>query len=121
MLLRYLDFLKIIRADFGEIIKEIQLYTDRIRLTLEIKSWIEIRYPVLSKFSFHWELGNSIYRFDTAPHHPDLASYPRHIHFQREENVLEDRILAKDGTPEDHLRQFLNWVKDFLRKKKSSP
>ncbi|OLS13582.1 MAG: hypothetical protein RBG13Loki_2803 [Promethearchaeota archaeon CR_4] len=107
MLLRYLAFVKIIQSEFADITNDIELHIDRIHLELVNHSWIEIRYPVLGKFSFHWQFGKSLYRFDTTPHHPNLTSFPRHIHCQKEENVVEDKILTKDGTPEEHLNQFL--------------
>jgi len=90
MLLRYLAFLKIVRDEFSDIVVDAELHADRIRLTLVDGSWIEVRYPVEDKFSFHWQRGEKIYRIDMAPHHREISTFPRHIHFGSEDNITED-------------------------------
>lgn len=42
------------------------------------------------KYSFHWQRadGTLLKRWDNAPHHPELSSFPHHIHDGREENVV---------------------------------
>ena len=42
------------------------------------------------KYSFHWQDRDSllIARWDNAPHHPDLSTFPHHIHDGVEENIL---------------------------------
>jgi len=43
----------------------------------------------VSKYSFHWQdqNGQLIARWDTAPHHPELPTFPHHIHDSAEENI----------------------------------
>jgi hypothetical protein len=53
MLSRYIAFLNIIKNEFSDIVIDVELYTDRIKIILVNSSWIEIRYPVEGKFSFH--------------------------------------------------------------------
>lgn len=45
---------------------------------------------VTGKYSFHWQRvdGTLLKRWDNAPHHPELSSFPHHIHDGREENVV---------------------------------
>lgn len=73
MLLRFLSFLKIVDDEFSDIVDDAELYADRVRLILVDNSWIDVRYPVENKFSFHWQRGETIYRIDTAPHHKELS------------------------------------------------
>jgi hypothetical protein len=43
----------------------------------------------ISKYSFHWQNQNRqlIARWDTAPHHPTLPTFPHHIHDGAEEAI----------------------------------
>ena len=50
----------------------------------------DIRYPVDSKYSFHWQRKDEMIRIDTAPHHNQLSTYPRH--FIWEKKIILSRI-----------------------------
>ncbi|MFB0509570.1 MAG: hypothetical protein ACETVX_03660 [bacterium] len=52
---------------------------------------------------------------NTAPDHPEIKTFPRHIH--KDENVLEDTITDLSLSPEENLRRFLNFVKVNITKK----
>ncbi|MDH5187142.1 MAG: DUF6516 family protein [candidate division WOR-3 bacterium] len=56
-----------------------------------------------------------IIRVNTAPDHPEIKTFPRHIH--KDENVLEDTITDLSLSPEENLRRFLNFVKVNITKK----
>ena len=45
-------------------------------------------------YSFHWQTadGTLLCRWDNAPHHHHLVSYPHHLH--RDDQVLESRPLS---------------------------
>lgn len=45
---------------------------------------------VIEKYSFHWQRadGSLIRRWDNAPHHPEITSFPNHIHDGDENHVL---------------------------------
>jgi len=115
MLLRYSSFLKIVYDEFSDIIIDVELHADRIRLILLDNSWIDIRYPVENKFSFHWQRGEKIYRIDTAPHHRNIRTFPRHIHFGSENNVIEDSVTEGSKPPEENFRKFLLWVREISK------
>lgn len=114
MLLRLLSFLKIVDDEFSDIVNDAELYADKIRLILVDNSWIEVRYPVENKFSFHWQRGRAIYRIDTAPHHKELSTYPKHIHFGSEGNIIEDKVTGESNIPEERFRNFMLWVKETV-------
>lgn len=44
----------------------------------------------VTKYRFHWQNANGQLRkrWDNAPHHPEIVTYPYHIHDGAEENVL---------------------------------
>lgn len=44
----------------------------------------------VGKYSFHWQRadGSLIRRWDNAPHHPEITSFPNHIHDGDESHVL---------------------------------
>ncbi len=113
-LIRMLNFVKILNDDFSDIVTDVDLHPDRLKITLVDNSWIEVRYPIKHKFSFHWQKGNKIYRIDTAPHHKHIRTYPRHIHFETEDNVIEDFITKAGDEPEDDFRNFMKWVREQL-------
>ncbi len=106
----------IIVNKFSDIVMDAELYADRVRLILIDGSWIEVRYPVEDKFSFHWQRGDKIYRIDTAPHHKGMRSFPRHIHFGSEDNVIEDDVSEENVSPEENFKRFMEWVKGLLRR-----
>ena len=114
MLLRYLTFLKIVGDEYSDVVADATLYPDRLKLILVDGSWIEVRYPVEHKFSFHWQRGERVYRIDTAPHHREVRTYPRHIHLGSEDNVVEDFVTERATSPEENFRKFMAWVRENL-------
>lgn len=42
------------------------------------------------KYSFHWQdgAGRLRMRWDNAPHHPEVATHPHHVHAGSESNVM---------------------------------
>lgn len=45
---------------------------------------------VTEKYSFHWQRadGSLIRRWDNAPHHPEIDTFPHHVHDGDENHVL---------------------------------
>ena len=92
------------------------ILADRLRLYFIDGSWMEIRYPLPTKYSFHWQRGAEIFRINTAPHHKhsSMATFPKHIHHKTENNVVDDNITHFSNTPTKNLRNVLNWVESQL-------
>jgi hypothetical protein len=116
MFRRYVSFLKIAKDEFSDLVVTAELHADRVRLILIDGSLIDVRYPVKDKFSLHWQRDDRIYRIDTAPHHKGLVTFPRHIHFGSEDNVVEDSVLGECDSPEENFKEFMNWVNELLRR-----
>lgn len=52
----------------------------------------------LAKYSFHWQdaAGQLRKRWDNATHHPEVATYPYHVHDGAEENVLPHGLISAE-------------------------
>jgi len=102
---------------FPQILKESPIiFTDKVRLVFIDGSYMDIRYPVDSKYSFHWQMKTEIIRIDTAPHHRNISTYPRHMHSGTEENVIEDYLTEISNNMEDNIESVLNFVQEKLKK-----
>lgn len=102
---------------FSDILSEAPIiYSDKVRLIFVDSSYMDIRYPVDSKYSFHWQREDEIIRIDTAPHHRQLSTYPRHMHIEKENNVVEDPVTRIDNTIEENVKCVLGFVHKILKK-----
>lgn len=54
------------------------------------------------KYSFHWQRcdGSLIRRWDNAPHHPEISSFPHHVHEGDENHVLAHEAVDVFGVLE---------------------
>ena len=92
----------------------------RYRLTLKDGSFLEIfeflqiasGQVEIIKYSFHWQTENRelIKRWDNAPHHPEISTYPHHVHDGSEDSVFP--YLPVDI--EEILRQISEHIKSQL-------
>lgn len=99
---------------FLDIIREAPLiYSDKVRLIFIGGSFMDIRYPVDSKYSFHWQLKDEIIRIDTAPHHHKVSTYPRHM--GTEENVVDDSVTRAGNTMEENVMSVLEFVRNKIK------
>lgn len=59
------------------------------------------------KYSYHYQdrNGNLIFRYDMAPHHPEIASFPHHKH------IHSDKLTA---TSAPALAQILDEISDLI-------
>lgn len=102
---------------FSDILSEAPIiFSDKVRLVFVDGSYMDIRYPVDSKYSFHWQLEFEIIRIDTAPHHRQLSTFPRHMHIGKEDDVIEDSVTEIDNTIEENVKCVLGFVRRKLKK-----
>jgi hypothetical protein len=92
----------IIRRDIRDTgLEKTALFCYRIKLIDE--SLIEITERILegrgglttTKYRYHWQTGSGklIKRWDNAPHHPEIDTFPDHLHDGSEENVKSFRKM----------------------------
>lgn len=106
---------RVAQEEFGDLLDSPPLILDdRIRLLIRDGSFLEIRYPLKSKYSFYWQREKQMYRFNTAAHHKEIATFPRHLHNGREDQVEADHVTSLDSLPEENLRNVLTWVRQKL-------
>lgn len=81
---------------------------------LEITETVTIEHYRPVKLSYRYQYvraGEAVLRYDSAPHHPDLPSFPHHKH------VGNERLPATEPT----LSQVLNEVAALLGKEAKTP
>jgi hypothetical protein len=87
---------------------------NKLRLVLIDDSVLDIWLSVEGDYAYHWEQRlqhGQFHRWDNAPHHPRVASYPAHFHDSDENTVPESDL---DPSPQAALRQVLNFVRRRL-------
>ena len=71
--------------EIHQLIEESSASFLRVEVTLVNGSQLfmkELWFPHESKYSYHWQnaAGKLLLRWDNAPHHPEIATYPDHKH-----------------------------------------
>jgi hypothetical protein len=67
----------------------------------------ELGYPVRVHYAYTYiREGERVFRYDNAPHHPDIATHPHHKHIG-----AEDRVAPAD---QPSLSQVLDEVESWL-------
>lgn len=77
------DFVK--SYDILEYVEEESIEFIRLKVEINDGSVLHIRESLTlgkSKYSYHWQKadGNLILRWDNAPHHPEISTFPYHLH-----------------------------------------
>ncbi len=65
-------------------------------------------YPAYANYSIHYQdrLGHCIFRYDNAPHYPQLAPFPQHKHVGKEEHPANGALPS--------IRQIANEIQEIL-------
>jgi hypothetical protein len=104
----------LIKREFSDLIRSDPIIMEtRIRIHLKDDSFIDIRYPINTDYSFHWQREKETIRINTAPDHPEIETFPRHLHKGKE--VKADNITEIGLLPEENLRRFMNFVRKILK------
>jgi hypothetical protein len=117
----YDELLRLALAEFADVVTHTETLGRRaavplkLRLTVRDGTLIDVWLnPDLARYSYHWEQRAKrglIYRHDNAPDHPDVSTFPKHLH-NGSENAIEPSYISDD--PTIALRQFLMFVRDKL-------
>ena len=88
----------------GEIVKLPSGAPLKLRLYLLDNSFVDV-WISKSKYSYHWQRSNLIFRHDNALHEKwkFIKTFPKHFHNGSEENVKESYI---NDNPEIAIRKF---------------
>jgi hypothetical protein len=71
---------------------------------------LDIHYPQIDEYSFHFMRQSIIERVDTSPYHPNIGTFPNHHHHLEENNIQEDKISIFEGDPLENAINFLKII-----------
>lgn len=118
MLLIYQKLEKIARNDFSDIVRDTayiggrSAQPNKLRVFLKDGSFLDVWLSDDDDYSFHWEqraVRGVIHRWDNAPDHPEIETFPHHFHDGKENNVKSSHL------PSDIIiafREVLGFIKD---------
>lgn len=87
---------------------------NKLRLALSDGSFVDIWLSADGDYAFHWERRRQtgqMYRWDNAPHHPTMSTFPAHFHDGDEATIMESRLSTE---PDTALREVLRFVRERL-------
>ena len=87
---------------------------NKLRLILNDGSFLDVWLSVDGDYAYHWEQRRQrgrMYRWDNAPHHPHVSTFPHHFHDGDDSTIVESRMSS---APSDALRQALDFVRSRL-------
>jgi len=90
-----------------------------LRLHLIDESYLDIRLAA-DGYAFHWErraLDGLLYRWDDAPHHREISTFPHHLHSGSESHVVESPIPINSS--ESAVRHVLGFIEKRLDENRS--
>ena len=90
------------------------LSPNKLRLTIADGSFVDIWLTQDGDYAYHWERRRQtgeIYRWDNAPHHPQIRTFPDHLHDGDEQIIVESHL---NPTAEEALREILEFVQQRL-------
>lgn len=64
----------------AELTGRVELKQDALLLQLRNGVAIELRFPGQEEYAVNWRWGDAELRIDTAPLHPELPTFPNHLH-----------------------------------------
>ncbi|MFZ5650716.1 MAG: toxin-antitoxin system TumE family protein [Bacillota bacterium] len=107
-------------ALYDDIIKKAELVgigtASKIRITFKDASYLDIWFSESGRYSYHWErrhIDGKVFRFDNAPHHVGVNTYPHHVHDGAEDKVTNSWISHDPGQA---IFQVLGFIRRELDK-----
>jgi hypothetical protein len=94
---------QIAKNEFSDIIKDTALIggkstqPNKLRAFLIDGSFLDVWLSDENDYSFHWEqraVRGLIHRWDNAPDHPEVDSFPHHFHDGKENNIQSSQLNA---------------------------
>jgi hypothetical protein len=120
MLSLYRSLIRTATDAFGDLVLDSVLIggsrssPNKLRLLLCDGSYLDIWLSLDGDYAFHWEhrrISGRIYRWDNAPHHTHVATFPNHFHEGDDMTVAESNLSAD---PQVALCQILAYIRAKL-------
>ncbi|MBU4220612.1 MAG: hypothetical protein KKD46_08570 [Euryarchaeota archaeon] len=121
MLLTYQELERIARIEFSNIVKEIKFIGGRsaqpnkLRVYFIDKSFLDVWLSDENDYSYHWEQRAQrglIHRWDNAPDHPEIESFPHHFHNGEESKVVKSNLYTDSKRA---FREVLGFIVNKLK------
>jgi hypothetical protein len=118
----YLVLIWIAENEFEDIVVSTRLLggktsnPNKLRIDIKDGTFLDVWLSGEGDYSFHWEQRAQrglIHRWDNAPDHKHLATYPDHFHSGSDEMVTESRI---ESEPEKAIRTVLYFIRSKVNK-----
>ncbi len=120
MLTTYQTLANLALSEFNDVITRTQfiggtlINPNKLRLVITDGSFIDIWLSLDGDYAYHWERRRQtgeVYRWDNAPHHPHISTFPDHFHNGDEHLIVESNLNPR---PENALREVLKFVRQQL-------
>jgi len=120
MLGTYRSIARIALAEFGDIVTGATFVggtpasPNKLRLALKDGSFLDVWLSADGDYAYHWEQRRQrgrIHRWDNAPHHPQVETFPDHQHDGDEQTIVESHLKA---VPEVAIRDVLDFIRQRL-------
>lgn len=120
MLSTYRRLARLAREEFSGIVNDAQTLggspgdPNKLRLYFVDGSFLDIWLSEEDEYSYHWEhraQHGMIHRWDNAPDHPDIETFPHHFHDGQPQQVVASSLPMQ---AEAALRVILTFVLEWL-------
>jgi hypothetical protein len=116
----YQSLARLAQNEFGDIVARASYVggtpasPNKLRLILTDDSFLDIWLSADGDYAYHWEQRRQrgrLYRWDNAPHHPHVGTFPAHLHDGDEHTLAESHLST---VPETALRDVLTFIRRNL-------
>jgi len=121
MLLTYRVLEQIAKTEYSDIVKNTTLIggksvqPNKLRVFLIDGSLLDVWLSEENDYSFHWEqraVRGLIHRWDNAPDHPEIESFPHHFHEGKENNIMSSHL---DADMKCAFKEVLRFIRTKLK------
>ena len=104
----HLDLKEKIDAHYADRLQApVQLAQDALTLRLTNDVVIEVRFASEQEYAVSWQWGDARLKIDTAPLHPDLATFPNHLH-DADDTLRADPITQPGRSAWENMRDIID-------------
>lgn len=108
----HLELGSAIDAAFGDALEApVEHKQDAMIVRLKNGVTLDVRYASVDAYSLRWLYGDAESGIDTAPLHPELATFPNHFH-EAGGHIIADPITRPDASPADNLQKLIRALID---------
>ena len=103
---------ELLLQQFSDLVTSVQIGTGQVRAILADDSFIDIWFNDRGRYSYHWQHGaGAIYRFNNAPHHPQVLTHPNHFHDGAQDHLRESPV---SGVTQNDVEVVLNFIRQRI-------